>query len=513
MEILHGPTFLDRRDSNIEVAGLSSKQKRVSLSSVSEVQDFFLENELPYTLTNSRDQNILDNINRLPIDCDCIYVFENISFLVPDGNIYKFPFNYRFKNCEVIGGSRLEFSDDLEPDGPIAVDDENDLKSLLGVYYPEKSIVWNIREAERSGIWPSTIDVNLNEIPLNVDTAEPITLPKNAILHNCWIETGHLIFETGVLNVVSENAIGEAGGLGSKVRTSVGRAYSNLGHAHADGTGIAVALYDESYARASGAGSKVIGRSHGSIISAKDGATAVKHVDTVKATKDTHPDSKILMSAPQRNAPPPYRSFENGKVYIETERARNYKEYLVELKILADLGDEKSACILLAVDKNKFQACMPAIKYEEFYLYLIELGGSGEQADQACKGYIDRYKLTDVILGRQEKYYQQPVPDRYSDESPNEIHICFWKMKHDVLEDRNVPKSHPYVAQLFRFSGNRSDRETAKKFFNIAQEKGFIKKSEYFGEYERKYIRSKNPDEDRLGVSMDMDEDPGCIIS
>lgn len=240
----------DNRDSNIDA--LTHQTTRVHLKSVSDVKNFFSKNGLYYADARGRGGNIVDNIYRLPINCDCIYVFDDISFSLPEQGTYKFPFNYRFENCEVIGQGRLIVTADLEPDGPFELHNENDLKSLLGVYYPQKSIVWNIEEAERSGLWPSAIDVNLNEIQLNCDTAKPITLPKNAIVNNCWIEEGHLIIEAGVLNVNSENAIGEAGGPESKVVTAVGKAYSNQGKAVAVDGGISVALHDQSYAKASG---------------------------------------------------------------------------------------------------------------------------------------------------------------------------------------------------------------------------------------------------------------------
>lgn len=214
------------------------------------------------------------------------------------------------------------------------------------------------------------------------------------------------------------------------------------------------------------------------------------------------------MSAVHRDAPPPYFSLENGKAYVQTEKFKNYKEYLVELKNLADLGDVESARRLVALDRSKLQACIPTVNSEDVYLDLIGEHGSGKEADQACKRYMGRYDLSMQSLIR--KTYKDWDTDLYDNKDPDLVRIFYGLSYGSSASPED--KSYPYKAEWFRITGDRSDRETAKKFFNIAQEKGFISKDEFFGKYESRclgkygyYALQKRQERESTG--------PGCIIS
>lgn len=452
-----------------------------------------------------RDKNILDNIHRLPTKADsihdCVYVFENISFMLSEGNTYNFPPNYRLKNCEVVGNGRLEFSSDqLEPDEPIVVNNENDLKNLFGIYCPEKSIVWNIKEAEKNGSWPKTGDVELKEMQLNEDSEVGIDLPINAVLNDCLMDRGILRFESGTLHVVGQNAAGVAAGPAARAFTSVGLVGSFYGEAYATGTGTSFSFRDSGYACADGPNSRVYGMKNGSIIEVKKGATGFKHVNTVNAKKDEHPDSKILMSAVHRQAPPPYFSFGDGKVYLETEKFKNYREYVVELKNLADCSDVEAARKLLAIDRNVLKELIPIFKSEDRYIdRYIDLNGelgSAEEALKACEHYMNRYTLKKTVKGL---WWNGTSNDGKFKSNSEDIILIY------SHSDPDAADGFIHFLREYKFSGNPSDHAKAKKFFEVAKTKGW--REDLFGEYVREYQRAK-PEE-----AIKKTDEGGCIIS
>lgn len=328
------------------VPGVKQPERRI-LSSVDAVKAFFKEKELPYDEKQSRYQNILANIHRLPPDTKYLVVFEGIIFDVPNEVTYTFPDNYRLKKCTLVGKGALAFTSDA-PDSTalITIESVNDLEKVLGLYYTERSIIENIKQAEKMGNFP-TGDISFQGMTLNLENnGSQYTLPKNVHL-DCFIEIGHLIFSNGKLTVTKPDAIAEANGCLAEAHTNVGRVYArNQASAYATGTGVSFALTDSSVGYADGKDAKAFGMQNGSIIVMTNGATGYQHVRGVIAKKDNQ--SAVGWTVVHQEKPDCYnpRKTEKG-----SKNYQQFQQYLNELLTLAKLEDAEAA-FKLGMEKN-----------------------------------------------------------------------------------------------------------------------------------------------------------------
>jgi hypothetical protein len=248
------------------------------------------------------------------------------------------PSNYSRRNTDETESCATTNTSDTPPCQFASTQEE--LAALFGNYFTDLSRCDNIFLAIETGRWPTAGLIVLKDIPFKIPLGEIRALPENAHLffgkgdktERCILTQGTLKFSRGELVGTTKDATPYAIGPEAKAYTIAqdGHAYSaNRGSAHATFGGCAFALGDRARAYANGKGTRAYGMEIGSIVHATDGATAFKHIEGIKITKDSQ--SQASWTAVHLNEPAHMNS--NGRYTNE------FIAYITDLGHLAKAGD------------------------------------------------------------------------------------------------------------------------------------------------------------------------------
>jgi len=467
---------------------ISGQSNTVVLSDVATVKDFFKQNGLKYDKSISRAENLLANFNRLPVDDDSIYVVADISFEVTEGQEYEFPANYRARDVRVYGSGSLSFSgNEHEWNGSFVIRTETKLKSVLGVYYPEKSIVWNILTAVEVDNWPSTDEIILRGMCLDIREEDKalldadflnlqlVALPENINLDACYLtDTSNCLFGfcNGELMLTGEKAVAMAGGSLAKLGVSAGKGYVvGSAEGYAMDTGKIFGIGDGSRIWADGPNAKAFGMSGDVFMSVSDGALGVKHVATVNAVTDHHPNSRIRMSAIHRKLPD---ELKHSHLNFESPANREHLDLIVELKELADIGCPKAALMLGMVRLGNFNAVIKTGETKDVYLKrALDLGDKNVEK-AACK-HLALYYCSQYTL---EKEKVIPLKQKEAYEEKGYVVIC------------GHSEAEAYTVKRWARDDSNDSRTSAKKYFDKLQKiKGLEPNLQDFRYFESNNVR------------------------
>jgi hypothetical protein len=278
------------------------------------------------------------------------------------------------------------------------------------VYYPEKSIVWNILNAASVGNWPSSEEIILRGICLNIREEDVeafcdedadmklLALPKNIKFDAPYITDTSgcmLVFQNGELMVTGEKAAALAVGLAAKLGVSAGKGYvCELAEGYAMDTGTIFGMEDGCRIWADGANAKAFGIAGDVFMSVSEGALGIKNVVTVNAEVDHHPNSRVRMSVIHNKLP---KELIESKFNFDNGAMRGYVEIILELKVLADLGSEKAALMLGRVNTYNFDNVIKTGEKKDEYLKSAAALDDISVKMKACKllalYYCEQYYL------------------------------------------------------------------------------------------------------------------------
>ncbi len=234
-------------------------------------------------------------------------------------------------SIDVDTASSEESIDGIDDTDPETTPEE--LEKLFGSYDKYKTRSENIFLAIKNERFPTGKTVYLNKIPFEVPCDKIFVLPVKAVVRDCTLTQGTLIFSEGDLTATGWGATSYADGPDAEsfADSSGTCAYANnQGSAYANNGGRAYALNDLTRAYAEGEGSKAYGMKIGSSVYVENGAKAYKHVEGVVLDEGVESyDTVVRQDAPDYSEDP-------GKF-------KKFSKYVRELNLLARAGDAESA--------------------------------------------------------------------------------------------------------------------------------------------------------------------------
>lgn len=452
-------------------------------STLGELKNFFQGIKCSYDTKLSSGENIIRAQNAGKIPTDTIITFKNIFWEIPPNTTYTLNDNIRLEGGINTGEGVLKYKNDWKTESS-RIHNDDEVNLLLGVNDVGKSISVKLFEACERGTLPNCFIAFESGIDFSAPDEKPWILPKNVWMENATVSHGQV--ESVGHMIVLENATGVATEILSTASTSspTGKACAkNAASAKAMGCGKAFALDEGTSAYADGAKAKAYGLKAGTTLYLSNGATGFVRKGVTVVTDGS--DCKVFNMPCHEDAPPAYLG---GKVYMETEKSRNYQNYLRELKDLADVGDAKSAYALGMVDEDKLKAAFPTGGSRIDYLKLALELGKKEAAVELCHSYI---RLGYDFVGEgwwhcaddtADEIDKQRASHKWSKEPHQLITTSDFEMS--LVGIKNVGRQHASHKNMSQ------DIRDALKYFEIAKENGSISKKEIYFVHAGNYLKS-----------------------